>query len=147
MRAANATGKSTVARLVNGLPQLSATAAGTCAAASDITPSARFGSDAHTACALRLTLPQLRALCQGGDAQRTVLATLGVPRGALPLPAAFLGGLLGAPLLVGVWGNSSAEEPTQWMEVQQREPGRRGKFGRVGLEESGVGCTLASGMA
>lgn len=107
-----------VSRFVNGIPLMTPALDGTCSPAVDTSPYVQFGSDTLSACTLMMTLAQLKRFCLGGDVP-------GAPGATLPIPEYFSGKLFGSELglLVGVWGNSSAAEPSQWMTVQHSAPG------------------------
>lgn len=107
--------KSAIARLVSGLPHLTSSATGACTPAARGTPVA-YAATGTSACALLLSRAELQAFCQS----RALPAGGSVDSGAAAattLVDVFLGGVLNAPLVVGVWGNSSAVNAAQWLPL------------------------------
>lgn len=109
-----------VTRRAGGVPLLATTADGGCAAAGGaaaagaMPPVAAFDVGGRAACALRLSLDELRALCNAG--------TNGAWRGSVGQLAAHFAGLPAEAWYVGVWGNSREDALSDWVRASVEEP-------------------------
>ena len=104
-------GKTAVRRLVGGLALPAAAAGGACApppaGPAGAGAAVRFGYNATSACARRMTAAELAALCAAGDAAAAARAAAG----------ALLDAAAAGTMVVGVWGDSRAAAAAEWVPI------------------------------